>query len=390
MMTARPLPQLAKAQALLIWQQTEYRWLWLWLPMMLLAWISWIFAQGPVTDLPVLVIDHDQSSSSRQLLRLMDASPGIQLEAWPHSLASAEQQIRQHQAYALLQIESGFEQRLLRQEDNPITLWHNAQWSTHSGQIERDLVQASLSFNQLIESKSAQAAGQPQTFAEQLSSPIQVHSLALHNPSMQFHTFLQVPMSLAILQLLCLLFVLQDLGNEIRGGQLLARRRWSGLKPMRYLQAKIMLYVCWSVLLTSLYLGLLSHGLADFQLSLALWLVTLLLAVSGVGIGLLFLGVTLSQRFSLSATGFYVAPAFAFAGQAFPLTSMPLAAQAWAALMPLTHWLVLYNQMGVAQLNWWQQGGALLWLALLAVAPLYLGWWLLGRRAFQANALGKR
>ena len=40
-----------------------------------------------------------------------------------------------------------------------------------------------------------------------------------------------------------------------------------------------------------------------------------------------------------SAAAFLSGPAFAFSGITFPVAAMPLAAQTWSALIPLTHYL---------------------------------------------------
>jgi len=61
------------------------------------------------------------------------------------------------------------------------------------------------------------------------------------------------------------------------------------------------------------------------------------LAVEAVGIALVAWLANL--RFATSAAAFLSGPAFAFSGITFPVAAMPLAAQTWSALIPLTHYL---------------------------------------------------
>jgi ABC-2 type transport system permease protein len=92
----------------------------------------------------------------------------------------------------------------------------------------------------------------------------------------------------------------------------------------------------------------------------------------------------------LSVGGFYSAPAFAYSGQAFPLVSMPDAAQYWASIIPLTHWLQLYNQMWIAGApltEAFQPLTIILCMILISILPAYL---LLKRNAFVPDNWGSR
>jgi ABC-2 type transport system permease protein len=99
---------------------------------------------------------------------------------------------------------------------------------------------------------------------------------------------------------------------------------------------------------------------------------------------------TSSLRAALSASAFITAPAFAFAGQGFPLLSMPLSARIWAESLPLTHYLHMLN-------NTWTGGAPLRYnmthLAILLAFTLGLGvaaWLRLARRMHQPATWGKQ
>ena len=47
------------------------------LPLLLIVLIWWIFSSGQSRDLPLAVLDLDQSQLSRQLSRTLDASPAL-------------------------------------------------------------------------------------------------------------------------------------------------------------------------------------------------------------------------------------------------------------------------------------------------------------------------
>lgn len=390
-----------KTQGLVLWQLWRYEWqasrqhpcqnalLW-WLPLLMLALLAWIFSAGPARNLSLLVVDQDQSASSRQLLRLLNASPGLEVQAWPGDLPGAEQALRQRQAYGVLAIPAQFEQQLLQGQGQALPLWHNAQLATHSSQIEREVQQGLQSFTANFETSQRQRQGSNPEQARQQTQPIKVQATALHNASMDYQRFLQVPMSFAMLQLFVLLASLHGLGRELRDGSLNQYLQQANGSRTLALLAKTSFYGLWSWLWALALLAYFAWRLPDFEPSVGLGLATGMLVGSGVGLAWLFLGVTLNLRFSLSVCGFYAAPAFAFAGQTYPLVSMPVAAQLWAQLMPLTPWLSLYNQSGLGPVPWLVGQTQLLHLSLLAVLPAVLGGLLLRQRAFTPTAWRKR
>lgn len=50
-----------------------------WVPVLAVALIWWMFSAGLPNQLPIAVLDLDHSSLSRQLIRMLQASPGLKL-----------------------------------------------------------------------------------------------------------------------------------------------------------------------------------------------------------------------------------------------------------------------------------------------------------------------
>lgn len=93
---------------------------------------------------------------------------------------------------------------------------------------------------------------------------------------------------------------------------------------------------------------------------------------------------------ALSVGGFYSAPAFAYSGQAVPLIAMPEAAQYWASILPLTHWLQLYNQMWIAGAPLVEAFRPFLIIAFMTVIAIVPAYVLLKRNAFEPANWGNR
>ena len=122
----------------------------------------------------------------------------------------------------------------------------------------------------------------------------------------------------------------------------------------------------------------------------ALALGWLLLILAYLAIGTLLVAVTLALRNAISLAAFVTAPAFAFAGQGFPLMAMPPLAKAWAGALPLTHFLQIQSRHWLAGAPNAYSGPELAWLAGATLVCGAAAWGLLRARALRPSAWGRR
>ena len=78
------------------------------------------------------------------------------------------------------------------------------------------------------------------------------------------------------------------------------------------------------------------------------WLLLILaqffLVVACASVATLFFFITLDVTRAMSLVAGFAAPAFAFMGVTFPTTDMPLIAQLWRALLPISHYITVQIQ----------------------------------------------
>ena len=99
----------------------------------------------------------------------------------------------------------------------------------------------------------------------------------------------------------------------------------------------------------------------------------MVLACTGAGIS--FVGITGNMRMATSVAGVIGGPAFAFAGQTFPIIAMPFFVRCFAFLLPLTHLLKIQSQMILGDV-----GLIPSWDSLVILLGMGLFWHLLGGR----------
>lgn len=110
-----------------------------WVPVLAVVLVVWIFSSAIPRNLPVGVMDEDHSALSRQLVRMLNASPGMQVVDEFDSESSAQLALREVRVYGMINIPRDFERDIKRGIKAEVILRHNAQFATHSSLLQRDV-----------------------------------------------------------------------------------------------------------------------------------------------------------------------------------------------------------------------------------------------------------
>lgn len=297
----------------------------------------WLFSAGLPRELPVAIVDQDQSQLSRMLVRQLQANAVISPIHY-QDVGSAKASMEKAETYAVVVLPFQLNRDLLTGHQPIIDIRYNAQYllvgKLLSSQIQLSLADG-LKHKALIKQL---ASGVPMAQAKVNINPVQTQISALYNANSNYIVFLLPPVLLALGQLLAMLVFANSLNRELRLNTL---QEWFSLGTRRVLFAKILVYTPLIVLqgrliLTLLYqyLGLPLAGqfgqllLAQVVMLLAVWLLVLTI----------FFLLQDSARVISFCTALF-APAFPFMGITFPTQEMPLLAQWWRLLMPSSHYI---------------------------------------------------
>lgn len=350
-----------------------------WVPLLGVALLWWIFSAGLPRHLAVGVVDDDHSSLSRQLVRMLDATPGVQITQHFTNAAEAERALRAVDVYAVVSIPRDFARTVKEGRAAQVTLLHNAQMSTHSGLLQRDVRTAVGTLSAGIEMAARNKRGESAQAVYVSMEPIHTQMVALFNVSSNYEQFLGAALIPALLHILAMTAGAWTVGRELRDrtlGEWLGAGGW--VRTAGALAGKLALPWISLTLVGLLALVGITWGRGWHPPGNLWWVaaaLALLIAVS-ITAGAALAGITRSLRTALSGAGFFAAPAFAFSGVAFPLAGMPGSARAWAEAMPFTH----YIRLQIEQL----QMGAPVATSVSTVVALILATavlWLLGATA---------
>ncbi|PJI98017.1 ABC-2 type transport system permease protein [Acidovorax sp. 69] len=315
-----------------------------WVPLLAVALLWWIFSAGLPRHLPVGVVDDDHSSLSRQLVRMLDATPGLQITQHYANAAEAERALRGVEVYAVVTIPRDFARTVKEGRAAQVTLLHNAQLGTHSGVLQRDVRAVVGTLSAGIEMAARNKRGENAQAVHVSMEPIHTQMVALFNVSTNYEQFLGAALIPALLHILAMTAGAWAVGRELRDRTL---GEWLGagglLRNGGALLGKLAAPWVSLTLVGLLALVGITWGRGWYPPGHLGWVaaaLALLIAVSLVA-GAVLAALTRSLRTALSGAGFFAAPAFAFSGVAFPLAGMPGSARAWAEAMPYTHYIRL-------------------------------------------------
>ncbi len=365
-----------------------------WVPLLVVAVLWWTFSAGLPGRLPIGVMDQDHSASSRQLIRFLQASPGLLVMPHYNHTAEVTQALRRAEVYAVVSIPPDFARSLKQGRAVQVTLLHNAQLGTHSSLVQRDVRSAVATLSAGIERAARNKRGEPALASHVSLEPLRSSLVTLFNPALNYEQFLAAALIPALLHILAMTAGAWAVGREIRDRTV---ADWLGTRAGYASTAAALLgKLLWPLLglatVGTLAMLWLTIGRDWYPAGSLTWILLALwtfLALS-LAMGALASSVTLSLRTALSATGFITAPAFAFSGVGFPLQSMPLLAQAWAGVLPYTHYIRLQMEQLQMAAPLAYSTPVLVALASSAVFLAALSVPLLNRCAGQPNAWGSR
>ncbi len=174
---------------------------------------SYVYTNEVVRDVPVAVVDENNTSLSREILRKMDASPDVKIEAYCNDMEEAQELIRRHEVYGIIRIPVSFTKDLSRGEQVPIGLYCDMSSMLYYKALLLTATNVSLEVNKDIKVRHY-IPGTTDRQEEISKMPIEYDYVAMYNPQSGFAAFLIPPVLMLIIQQTILLGIGMSIGNS--------------------------------------------------------------------------------------------------------------------------------------------------------------------------------
>lgn len=337
-----------------------------WIPILLALSIWWIFSQGVARDLPIGVLDLQNSALSRQLIREFDATSTLQVERTFDDVLSAKNAFVGNEIYAYMVIPKNFDRDIYIGTPPQVTVFYNSQFILVGKLINSAALQAHGTFNAQVGAMKQLAKGDITTQGA-LAKTLTVRSqiTPLFNKNSNYAQFLVSAIVPSIWQIVIVVSSILFLSANYR---LYGLEKIAKEKPVKSLLAMSGFYLPFflaqgGAFLTFFYVVLdwPMHG--SFLPVLFAQLVTVIACMI---MGALFFFLTLDPARALSFAAAFTAPSFAFMGVTFPVSDMNFLAVFWRGLLPISH----YIEAQTSQINY----GVTAWQTMAQFTPAMFGY----------------
>lgn len=340
-----------------------------------------VFATGLMRNIPVGLVDYDNSAESRDLIRSLDAVASVDFVNYENPQA-ATADLATGNIYALFVIGHSWSEKTSgSRSDSALELFLNKSYYAIATTVETDLKLAlsQIQIGQMLEAASVVGGG----FAgnKERLAVLDADILIAGNPALNFKAYLLTTILPGVLALGAILTCVGSLTREWRlktvhqvvetyshlTGFLLGRMSfWLVLYSLMGLA-----YLAW-------FTGWEGWGV---QGNLAAWALGIVLFFASMpALAMLYTSLSPSWIIAMSVAIGTTAPIFPFTGFSFPLDSMDAAAQLLAQFLPLTWYLRLHSSQWVLGSELSHTIYLLSMLSLFVIIPAAVGLTLMPRR----------
>ena len=340
-----------------------------------------VFATGLMRNIPVGLVDYDNSAESRDLIRSLDAVASVDFVNYENPQA-ATADLATGNIYALFVIGHNWSEKTSgSRSDSALELFLNKSYYAIATTVETDLKLAlsQIQIGQMLEAASVVGGG----FAgnKERLAVLDADILIAGNPALNFKAYLLTTILPGVLALGAILTCVGSLTREWRlktVHQVVETYSHLTVFLLGRMSFWLVLYSLMGLAYLAWFTGWEGWGV---QGNLAAWALGIVLFFASMpSLAMLYTSLSPSWIIAMSVAIGTTAPIFPFTGFSFPLDSMDAAAQLLAQFLPLTWYLRLHSSQWVLGSELSHTIYLLSMLSLFVIIPAAVGLTLMPRR----------
>lgn len=364
------LLNIAKREALRIAVRPLYLFCMIIAPVFCYLFFTTLMANGLPTDLPAGVVDLDNTSTTRNIIRNLDAFQQTHIVAHYPSVMEARKAIQRGEIYSFYYIPEGTTEATLASRQSKVSFYVNYSYLIAGSLLYKDQRTISELAAGAVGRATLYAKGATEDQAMAFLQPIVIDTHALNNPWLNYSVYLCNTLFPGILMLLIFLTTIYTLGEEVKNGTGRELMRLADNSITKVLIGKLLPHTLVFFVIAVFY-NVYLYGYLHYPCHSGIFpmlLAGLLLVLSSQAFGVFLFGLFGSFRLALSAASLWGVISFSISGFTFPVMAMHPTLQALCVLFPLRHYYLLYVNFalnGYPLIYAWQAVAALLVFLLL-------------------------
>ena len=326
-------------------QNHIYRFCMVFFPIFVIFFFTSMMDEGLPTNLPVGVVDLDNTSTSRSLTRRLDGFQMSKVVARYPNVAEARRAIQRNEIYGFLYIPKGTTEKLIASRQPKISYYYTYTTLAAGSMLMKDMKTISTLGSAALGQATLRAKGLTDKQIQTLLQPITVDLHMIANPWSNYNAYLSTMMVPGLIMLFIFLISAYSIGTELKFA---TGKKWLEMADNNITVALLGKFLPQTIIWLAIVFGyewyVFYHlGFPHLGSPWMLILLGLIQVLSSQGFGIFAFGLMPSLRMSMSICSLWAVLSISMAGSAFPVMGMDSALQSLSWLFPLRHYWMMYQ-----------------------------------------------
>ena len=314
-------------------------------PVLVIFFFTSIMDDGLPADMPVGVVDLDNTSTSRSLTRRLDGFQMSRVVARYPSVTEARRAIQRNEIYGFLYIPKGTTEKLLASRQPKISYYYTYTTLAAGSMVMKDMKTISTLGSAAVGQGTMRARGLTDRQIQAMLQPIKIDLHQIANPWSSYNIYLSTVMVPGIIMLFIFLISSYSLGTELKFN---TSKQWIELAGGRITLAMLGKFLPQTIIWLAIVFGyewyVFCHlGFPSQGSPWMLVLLGLMQVLASQGFGIFAFGLMPSLRMSMSISSLWAVLSISMAGSTFPVMGMDGALQSLSWLFPLRHYWMMFQ-----------------------------------------------
>lgn len=318
-------------------------------PLFCYIFFTTLMDSGLPTDMPVGVVDQDMTTTSRQLVRNLDAFEQTAVVVHYPTIADARIAMQKGEIYGFYYIPEGTTAKAQAQRQPKVSFYTNNTLLIAGSLLFKDMKMMSELASGAAARTALYAKGATEDQAMAFLQPIVIDTHPLNNPWLNYSVYLCNTLFPGILMLLIFLVTAYTIGVEVKENTAKELMHMADNSIVTALVGKLLPQTIIFFIIAVFY-NVYLYGFLHYPCNSGIFpmlLAGLLLVLASQAVGIFFFGLFGTLRLALSAASLWGVLSFSISGFTYPVMAMHPTLQALCMLFPLRHYFLLYANLAL-------------------------------------------
>jgi ABC-2 type transport system permease protein len=316
------------------------------LPGFIYLFLSFIYINGAMREIPVAVYDADHTKISRAICSMIEASPTMKISYYISSEDDIQNFFLNHNEVAVFYIPYGFENDIYRNKSTRLKVFTNSSNIVYGNIMYREAAKIAGTVSAGITIQHLKHVGVDFQTTMGLIMPIRTHVKILFNPWFNYLYYLVPGLMTVLLQMFIFFVSTRAFNKEINNGTFDELVKISSRSPLNMIVGKTLAYLSYGMgIIMLIAIVFIAFGIPFRERTVELIVLFVIFTIVNISLGFMLSATLDDELVALDLAFFYNSPAFVFSGFTFPLFGMPFFNSVYGLFIPYTHFLHAYFKL---------------------------------------------